>query len=139
MDNAVDDFRRKVEMQMVEALDRLIGLNLSDYKCSICGTTKLKLWRIYSSLNPQLLCTYHAGCDQGYTFQWDYLYPGFDQIGVYVPAIPDGKGVYWGYTSAPASAYAWWRSLPTYEHDIDTDAAPRSAGGDDKPLSDGGE
>jgi hypothetical protein len=37
-----------------------------------------------------------------------------DQIGWYVPAIPDMEGVgYWGYTSVPQAGIDWWRKLPT--------------------------
>jgi hypothetical protein len=36
-----------------------------------------------------------------------------DQIGWYVPAIPDEEGVgYWGYTAVPTEGVNWWQALP---------------------------
>ena len=37
-----------------------------------------------------------------------------DQIGVYVPAVPDEMSTpgYWAYTRVPNPAVLWWRALP---------------------------
>jgi hypothetical protein len=37
-----------------------------------------------------------------------------DQAGGCVPTVPAQDGGYWGYTSVPDDACAWWDSLPTY-------------------------
>ncbi len=92
-----------------------------DYKCAKCGATHVKLWREYQTVSPQLLCAKCAGADQGKDITGIDA-GGFchsdmgktDQIGWYVPAVPDEEGVgYWGYTSVPDAGVKWWRKLPT--------------------------
>lgn len=98
-----------------------------DYKCGGCGATGCKLWREYSTFSPALACAPCAaksGDRDISTIDADgrRLTPEYDwesqersdQIGWYVPAIPDMEGVgYWGYTSVPQPGIDWWRKLPT--------------------------
>lgn len=86
--------------------------------CSRCGATGCKLWREYQSFTLGLLC---ARCLPGAPeFDDDGLRPSdhggerTDQAGWYVPALSDGDGGYWGYTSCPPEDYERWRALPTY-------------------------
>ncbi|MDD4382130.1 MAG: hypothetical protein PHE21_02175 [Candidatus Dojkabacteria bacterium] len=104
----------------MENVDYSIMKTPEGYVCSKCGKSGVKLWREYQTLNPELAC---AGCaaksegkdpskinsegmlesDLGLT----------DQIGWYVPAVPDEEGFgYWGYTSVPQEGVIWWRNLP---------------------------
>ena len=92
-----------------------------DYKCDSCGATGCKLWQQYQTFSPKLLCCNCAGKDQGKdvsSIDKNGRRPSehgrTDQIGWYVPAVPDEEGVgYWGYTSVPDSGVRWWRKLPT--------------------------
>lgn len=91
-----------------------------EYKCGECGATGCKLWREYQTFAPRLLCAGCAMTDQKKTGSVDadgfrvYEYGRTDQIGWYVPAVPDEEGIgYWGYTSVPSAGVAWWRALPT--------------------------
>lgn len=91
------------------------------YKCQVCGASGVKLWRIYQSTAPDLLCAKCAAQDQGQDISTmdehgalDNGYGGAtDQIGWFIPAVPtpEGNG-YWGYTSVPERAGAWWERLP---------------------------
>lgn len=92
-----------------------------EYVCAECGATNCKLWREYQTFDPQLLCCDCAGKDQekdvstmDHRGMRDTDMGPTDQIGWYVPAVPDEEGLgYWGYTSVPVEGVAWWRSLPT--------------------------
>jgi hypothetical protein len=92
-----------------------------EYTCTSCGKTNVKLWRPYQSQPSHLLCATCAGRDQGKDVSTidetgkriDEGAGRTDQIGWYVPAVPDEEGTgYWGYTSVPAAGVAWWRRLP---------------------------
>lgn len=97
------------------------------YKCGRCGAAGCKLWREYQTFHPQVLCAPCAAADQkrdistmdanGMRLTPEYEWAGdsrSDQIGWYVPAIPDEERVgYWGYTSVPDAAIAWWKALPS--------------------------
>lgn len=93
-----------------------------EYTCGNCGASGCKLWREYQTMFPQLLCADCACRDQGKLNNVDEQ--GFrvdaglrvrtDQIGWFVPAVPDegGEGFFWGYSSVPEEGQKWWRSLP---------------------------
>ena len=93
------------------------------YTCAKCGAKNVKLWREYQTFQPQLLCVHCASVDQDKTnvpnvIDKDGLHTSSfgstDQIGWYIPAVPDEKGVgFWGYASVPGAGLAWWRQLPT--------------------------
>jgi hypothetical protein len=95
------------------------------YRCSECGAYGIKLWREYSTFVPELKCASCAAKDQEIDIsQMDCegIFPRTDalgctrltdQIGWYVPAVPDKEGEgYWGYTSVPQEALEWWNKLP---------------------------
>ena len=94
----------------------------SGYQCNECGISGVKLWREYQTVDPQLLCCVCAAKDQNkniddideggcYTTKDDSR---SDQIGWYVPAVPDEEGQgFWGYTSVPNDGVKWWKELPT--------------------------
>jgi hypothetical protein len=106
------------------------------YKCAECKVTGIKLWREYQTFSPQLLCGNCAIKDQSRPgsssfaklaakgpvildanggHEDEYGYAG-DQIGWYVPAVPDEEGIgYWGYSSVPQEGVTWWKNLPTYK------------------------
>jgi len=94
-----------------------------DYRCGVCKITGVKLWREYQTFSPKLLCVRCACRNQNVPCNVDddgkrpsELHPSMrtDQIGWYVPAIPDEEGIgFWGYTSVPERGCAWWRNLPT--------------------------
>jgi hypothetical protein len=100
-----------------------------DYHCHRCQVAGVKLWREYQTCAPTLLCVACACADQkkvdnvdarGYRYEPDDHEPRCmagmrsDQIGWYVPAVPDEEGLgYWGYTSVPEAGVEWWRALPT--------------------------
>lgn len=111
------------------------GLAPKNYKCNACKVHGVKLWREYQTFSPQLLCAECAIKDQttGSTtisklaakgtivvdadgMHLDEYGDRSDQIGWYVPAVPDEEGVgYWGYTSVPQAGVEWWKQLPTKE------------------------
>jgi len=102
----------------------LRGVELPNYKCSDCGASNCKLWRLYQSCRPELLCADCAAKDQKKDISnidehgripCDTTGSGrTDQIGWYIPAVPieDGE-TYWGYTSVPEAGCEWWRKLTT--------------------------
>lgn len=113
-----DDVMKHVNYEVLETP--------TDYKCSVCGATECKLWREYNTFNPALFCAPCAAKKQkkgiksinaegmrhgricGYSYIWT------DQIGSYVPAVPDEEGLgYWGYTSVPETGCEWWKKLST--------------------------
>lgn len=96
-----------------------------DYECGRCHVSGVKLWREYSTFQLYLRCARCACLVQGVVFDVDdegcrpsrpdSEVPGrTDQIGWYVPAVPDPDGGgYWGYTSCPREHYARWVAMPT--------------------------
>lgn len=106
----------------VKGVDYSEAIAPDDYKCSNCDATGIKLWRMYQSFPRRLLC---ASCTaEGQNENIDdidaegYRSSKFggrtDQIGCFVPAIPDEEGSgWWGYTSVPPAGVDWWRNLPT--------------------------
>ena len=104
------------------------------YKCAKCGAHGCKLYREYQSFHPVLLCAQCASKEMkeiaskhtGYNGDYEIatldtaglrtLPDGFktDQIGLYIPAVPDEEGLgFWGYTSIPEAGCTWWRQLPS--------------------------
>lgn len=95
-----------------------------EYRCSQCKATNCKLWREYQTFHPSLFCAQCAIANNPQLLHVDLDPNGTrsndrgtrtDQLGWYVPAIPDEEGVgYWGYLSIPLNGAYWWRQLPTY-------------------------
>mgnify|MGYP006350442629 FL=1 len=79
-----------------------------DYKCGACAAEGVKLWRGYNESHAELRCGDCAASEQKRVVD---LSEG-DQIGWSVPAVPDLRGGWWGYTSVPAEGCAWWKALP---------------------------
>lgn len=89
-----------------------------DLICAECGAKNVRLWREYGvAVNKiELLC---CNCAEERTDKKCKLSPAgttaySDQIGYMVPAVPTNNGwnSFWGYTSVPSDAVAWWHSLP---------------------------
>jgi len=94
------------------------------YRCCNCDIDGCKLWRESSTFSPDLLCAKCAAENQLASIadidtkgtRSSDLIPGSrtDQIGGYVPAVPDEEGIgYWSYGAIPEVAYKWWQQLPT--------------------------
>lgn len=99
------------------------------YRCVTCDAHGVKLWRQYQSVDPELRCAACACCNQNKVDDVDEAgtrssataHPRdncrTDQIGWYVPAVPDPSlaptRAWWGYTSVPPEGVRWWKSLPT--------------------------
>jgi hypothetical protein len=109
--------------------DRSFPFSYSDagtpafYKCGTCGASDCKLWRYAATFQIDLECATCLGKRAGCTFnekgktRSDLFKEHVvltDQAGGCVPAVPAQDGGYWGYTSVPDDACAWWDSLPTY-------------------------
>ena len=108
--------QRRIEEK--KARNYLGGKVPAGYKCDACGATGIKLWRQYQTCAPRLLCAPCACKDQGKPDDVNASgcrgRRGGDQIGWYVPAVPDEEGVgYWGYSSVPQAGVTWWQRLPT--------------------------
>lgn len=91
------------------------------YACTGCGASGCKLWRLYQSTDPRLLCAPCAAADQNKDIS-DLDDNGTrtgqygrrtDQIGWYVPAAPAPNGGMWGYSSVPDEDVERWRKLPS--------------------------
>ena len=82
------------------------------YVCSDCATSGVRLWRdSHTFLDRQTLrCRACALTAADKPNGWE---PRGDQIGWLVPAVPTPDGqTFWGYTSVPMAAVAWWSALP---------------------------
>jgi len=98
----------------------------SDYTCTVCKIHGVKLWRAYSTSCVELLCAACANKNQGkdYVIESDGMHTDedgltSDQIGWYVPAVPDeGNYTFWGYTSVPEVGCTWWKALPVKPSDL---------------------
>lgn len=110
------------EFGCVRNINNIVYLNKNipnNYVCSECGKTHIKLWRLYQSTYPKLLCAECAGKNQIKDIltmdKNGTILIGSertDQIGWYVPAILDKEGFrYLGYSSIPEEDMVWWRSL----------------------------
>lgn len=83
------------------------------YRCGKCGLYGVKLWRLYQTFldGQELTCVRCTEAAEGRPCPLGS--GGGDQIGGRVPAVPTPDGAsYWGYTSVPDHAVAWWKSLP---------------------------
>ena len=100
-----------------------------NYECKKCGARGVKLWRQWSTMPVHITllcrtCAEHiqrdAIADRLRRYGGDF--GPSDQIGDMCPAVPTkmpvGRGwrlpngySFWGYTSVPPEAVAWWRSL----------------------------
>lgn len=79
------------------------------YRCIGCDAEGVKLWRDYQTfLDGQTLKC--RACSEAELSAPREL--SGDQIGWRVPAVPDDTGTFWGYSSVPEGAVAWWRALP---------------------------
>lgn len=99
----------------------LAGITPAGYQCAACGVSGVKLWRYHVLQQSEMLCAVCASADQQVSID-DIDGNGkhtpplsrIDQIGYYVPAVPDGRnGRYFAYTDTPEVAARWWRLLPT--------------------------
>lgn len=117
-------FLKAFKDELVKRSDLVVyssGKTPKKYKCAKCKVTGVKLWREYQTFSPQLLCADCAVKDQkkNYVVNADGKVEDehgdrSDQIGWYVPAVPDEEGAgYWGYTSVPQEGVNWWKQLPT--------------------------
>jgi hypothetical protein len=105
---------------VIERVDYSKMAVTASYKCAKCGASGCKLWREYQCNSPSLLCCDCAAKDQktnirsmGADGRYEGTYGKTDQIGWYVPCVPDEEEVgYWGYTSVPETGCIWWRRLP---------------------------
>lgn len=89
-----------------------------NYKCTKCGIHGHKMWRQYNTFADfiELMCVRCAEKEEKTSLYFRSLHCGdrikSDTIGGLVPAIPDGEGSYWGYTSVPEAECQWWYNLP---------------------------
>lgn len=81
---------------------------LGEYRCGNCGAVQRKLWRVGASSCIRLRC---AKCLRANGLTVDLRRS--DQVGHWVPAVPDGFGNWWGYTSVPDEWVRWWKGLRT--------------------------
>jgi hypothetical protein len=98
-----------------------------DYRCTTCGVTGVKLWRLYMTSDPQPLCARCTAESQGVdisdldgngTLSDPITKRRTSDIGWYVLAVPAEDGVgYWGYLAIPSAGIVWWRRLPTFPPD----------------------
>lgn len=83
----------------------------STQACTGCGVVGVKVWRPFQSWPDRLLCVACAHDDQNLDIaQFDI--EKRDTIGWLVPAIPDGHGTWWGYTSVPDREVEEWKATP---------------------------
>lgn len=106
-------------------VDYSVPTTPAGYRCAGCGAAGCKLWRDYAVFleGVTLRCGACALREQGLSGSIDQqgqradpLIGGrlTDAIGWRVPAVLTEAGdTFWGYTSVPVAAVAWWRSLPT--------------------------
>lgn len=80
------------------------------YSCADCGVFGPKLWRESHTSHVILRCAMCAAACAGRVPDLT----DSDQIGSYVPAVPDEDGTsWWGYTSVPQAGVEWWYRLPS--------------------------
>lgn len=120
--DVLSQYRRSIAYRVIAYPNRIAPSLHARMVCDTCGAANCKLWRQYQTFAAitRLLCGPCALVDQkkdgplndqGQRWGDD----GFqtDQIGRFVPAVPIGD-TFWGYSSGPAEAIAWWRALPSY-------------------------
>lgn len=100
----------------------------SDYSCTRCHVTGVKLWREYNTIESELLCAKDAAADQKKNIDdmdatgryTDAQGQKTDQIGWFVPAVPDEEDTgFWGYSSVPDAGVKWWRNLPNVNEGLE--------------------
>ena len=79
--------------------------------CTVCGASGVRIWRPAQSWPDRLLCFTCACADQHKDIV-EMAAEKSDQIGWLVPAVPDGEGSWWGYTSVPQAGVDAWHALP---------------------------
>jgi len=86
---------------------------MTDYRCSDCGKSNIKLWRGYSRAIAELRCVdctcKHEKVKEPIT---ESQLASSDSIKWSIPAVPAGPNAYWGYTEVPQDMVRWWHSLP---------------------------
>jgi hypothetical protein len=93
------------------------------YECCECGMRGVKLWRQYQAFleHITLKCRPCSEIEQKDALSEEFCQrygvgrlraTDYDSIGWRVPAIPDERGNFWGYTSAPQQCVDWWNALP---------------------------
>lgn len=95
----------------------------SAYVCAECHATGVKLWRESHTFRPTMLCI-NCLCKKNNIdvdtvaqdgMRNDEMFGRTDQIGGFLPAVPDEEGQgFWGYTSVPQAGVNWWKQLPLY-------------------------
>lgn len=94
----------------MQGVDYASGQAPPDYRCGTCDAHGCKLWRPAHGI--ELRCVACAEQKAGERLDV-FACSGVDQIGAWLPAVPDEEGVsFWGYTSVPRAGVAWWRGLP---------------------------
>lgn len=89
-------FDQRVRMAL-GLISRAVEWAPDDYVCAQCGARGIRLYRDTVS---RVLC---------HKCSWNVMHKSPT-----LAAIPNGKGSFWGATSAPDDAAAWWKGLPTY-------------------------
>ncbi len=119
-DPAIDSSSSRDEaIEAVKA--RLIGeppptghATSSAYCCGKCEARGVRLWRDYQTFLERQTLTCATCIESERVEKVDP--DNCDQIGWRVAAVPTPSGKsYWGYTSGPMAAVAWWRALPMRE------------------------
>lgn len=85
-----------------------------DYVCDGCRATGVKLWRLPHDAGKHL-CASCSMQDQQCVggVGPDGKMGGGDKIGDMMPAVPTpNNDTFWGYSSVPDEAVAWWKRLP---------------------------
>jgi hypothetical protein len=86
-------------------------------QCHICHRKDCKLYRRSASFQLALMCI-PCLCER---FGFDTSDINLDgsnsltngwEIGNYLPAVPDGEGHYWGWSSMPQEEFLAWKELP---------------------------
>lgn len=91
------------------------------YSCGTCKCEDCKLWRPANVFleDVKLIC-YTCLEDMGYNLPSQYgdqVYDSEISYENWVPAVPDLKDSYWGYTSVPNWWCEWWKVLPDTKFD----------------------
>lgn len=125
--------------ELIPVIERAIGHikgynpDLTDYKCSCCGVTGVKLWRQSYTASPGWCSkcgTAQAGREDTvdedgrilrvdeldgtelHGDKIDQIY-GWKQGKGLLPWVPREDGETWGYGHVPPEGVLWWRTLPT--------------------------
>lgn len=94
------------------------------YRCTRCGKTDVKLWRVYLSFSDSLYCVHCAFEHEDIEVPPDVetIRPEtLIVIGWLVAAIPNlGRGKFWGYEEVPQADLNWWYQLPNGRSAVST-------------------